>query len=316
MRTVAHLLTLACWLLAANGAWAGELRKVTFYGGPAGGVYTRIATGISELLAKDIPEVRVTVVPAAGSVSNLAHVNADQHVMAIALASAIDRERHGDSKAPAPPLANVTAVARLFGEYAHLAVLQQSSVQAPADLAARRVAVGARGSGTLTAAESFFRGVGLWKRILPDYSSYDLAARDFLSGNVHAVWQMIAYPSPSLREISGKAPIRLIPLRAEARASGLYAGNAHFTPGVIPAGTYRGVDYDVPTFQDQAIWVASRDLDPEFVYRALSIVFSPAGLEHLRTVHPATRELVQAEGRRDLPLPLHPGARRYWTGRH
>lgn len=310
------LVPILCWaLVAAGGAWADEPWEVTFYGGPSGGVYTRFATGISELLAREVPEVRVTVIPSAGSVSNLAHVSAGQPSMAIASASDIDREKRANPKPSKVPLANVMAVARLYGEYAHLVVMEQSHIKTPADLAAKRVAVGALGSGTLTTAESFFQGLGLWEKILPDYSSYDLSTRDFLTGQVHAVWQMVGYPSSSLQDISQKAAIRLLPLDTAALEAGLYDSENHYLPGTIPAGTYQGVDNDVPTFQAQAIWVVSRDLDPEFVYRALSAVFSPAGQEFLRTIHPAARQLDPSAAGRDLPLPLHPGARRFWSER-
>lgn len=317
MRVPATLLALAIgWTLGMPvDAWSGKTQGINFDGGPSGGVYTTFATGIAELINEKMPSVRVVVEPSAGSVSNLLRVNSGDIDMAIAAASDIDRGKRGLLDEHPSPLTDVKAVSRLYGEYAQLAVLAGSPIKSLADLAGKRVAVGARGSGTLTAARRFFEGVGLWDKIKPQYASYDLAAQDFLSIRVDAVWQMVGYPSKSLKEISKKTPIRLIALGKGAKEAVFFEKHPYYLPGTIPAGTYQGVDHDVATFQDQAIWVVSKDLDPEFVYRALGTLFSAEGLKHMNGVHPIAQQLDVNEGRRAVTIPLHPGARRFWAER-
>ena len=316
-KRMATLLTLLLlWTVWLSGTARGEeIRELSFDGGPAGGTYLVFAEGLAELLNRKMPAVRITVNPSGGSITNLIRLDTGKIDMALASASDIELGKKGRLKEYPDSLTGVRAVARLYDEYAHLAVLKDSSIRTLADLKGKRVAVGSRGSGTFAAARRFFRSVGMWEEIKPEYASFDLVVKDFLSGQVEAVWQIVGYPSASLKEICRHTSLRLIDLSKAADGSDFYTEHPYYSPGTIPAGAYSCVDAEAETFRDQAVWVASKKVKDKIVFEALSHLFSAGGLKEMKSVHPASRDLKPGEAARELAIPFHPGAKRYWESR-
>jgi hypothetical protein len=235
--------------------------------------------------------------------------------MGIVYASDLLAGREGRLSAYSRPASRVLGVARLYGGNAHLSVPRSSAVTSPFQLKGQRIGVGYPGSATAISAEKYFRSLGIWETLLPDYVSYDMAADDFKNGRITALWQMVGCPSASLVSINRDTPIRLLDLGGAAREAGFFGQHPGYTPAVIPAGTYRGVDYPVETFQDQALWVASAKMDPGFIFQALAVLFSGEGMDYMRKVHPVAGDLSLAEGRQMGRIPLHPGAERFWRER-
>lgn len=289
--------------------------RVIFEGGPEGGTFYIFAGGMAKLFEDAIPGTRITVQRSGGSVYNLLRVESGSSGMAIVYANDALAGARGELPNYPRPLFSVLGVARLYGGSAHLAVPRDSPCTSPFQLKGKRVGVGYSGSATALSAEKFFRSLGMWESIIPDFSSYDLAATDFKDGRLDALWQMVGFPSLSLTKINRETPIRLLDLGEAAREAGFFQKHPAYTPAIIPAGTYRGLDYPVETFQDQALWVASAGVDEEFVYRALTVLFSEGGMRNLKKVHPIAGDLSMAEGGRIGVLPLHPGAARFWSER-
>lgn len=309
---------LSITLLLTFGLCAGGCREthdaVSFGGGPAGGTFYVAAKGMAELIEEEIPGTVIEVTHSGGSVYNLGRVDAGQAGMAIVYAGDALEGREGRLSVFPRPLSRVMGVARLYGGSAHLAVLKRSTITSPYQLKGLRVGVGYPGSATAISAEKFFRSLGLWESIFPDYHSYDLAAREFKRGRIAALWQMVGPPSASLADINRSMPIRLLDLGQVVQESSFYQQNP-YAPCRIPGGTYSGIDDPVETFCDQAIWVASSELDERFIYRAITLLFSEEGMNRLKKVHPALGELSLEEGGRLGDLPLHPGAERFWRER-
>ncbi len=66
------------------------------------------------------------------------------------------------------------------------------------------------------------------------------------------------------------------------------------------------------TFQDTALWCASKAVPDEIVYRSVEIVFSPEGIEYLGGAKPTARSMRIPDGLESVLIPVHPGAARFW----
>ena len=75
--------------------------------------------------------------------------------------------------------------------------------------------------------------------------------------------------------------IGLIDQGAWARNSVFFEKYPYFTKLSVPAGTYRGVDYEAPSFQDSTLWVASSETPAYLVYDLLSLIYTDEGLKHM-----------------------------------
>ena len=80
----------------------------------------------------------------------------------------------------------------------------------------------------------------------------------------------------------------------------------------LPAGTYRGVDYETPSFQDSALWVANADVSEDIVYDLLSKIYTEEGLAHMRSQKKTFKEMAIETGANGIVTPMHPGAARFW----
>ena len=92
-----------------------------------------------------------------------------------------------------------------------------------------------------------------------------------------------------------------------ARADG---GLGLWTRYVIPAATYPGQDRDIQTVAKSNLLVARKDVDPEVVYQVTKAVFE--NLDFLRNIHDAMYETSVDRALVGVPMPLHPGALRYY----
>jgi hypothetical protein len=281
-------------------------------GGPRGGSFEIIAAGLAEILSGNLAGIRVTVIPTGGSVANLLGVERGTLGMGLVFAGDAYLGREGRLKDGLPPTPGVLALTRLYGATAHLVVPWQSSIRTVMELRGRRVAIGSAGSGSAQTARRFFESIGLWESIIPMHEGYAIGIEDLRRGNVDAVWLQVGYPSEYLLGVGRQVPLRLINLYDSALAGGFFSAYPFYAYTSIPAGTYRGQEQDILTFQDAALWVAGPALGEEFVYNALQYLFSEKGLEQMRTIDPTVWDFDIAKGMMGLDIPLHPGAERFW----
>lgn len=122
---------------------------------------------------------------------------------------------------------------------------------------------------------------------------------------------LTAYPVPLLREMSTGKGFRLLDVQPEA-AVRIRARYPFFKPTVIPAGTYPDQLQAVKTIAVENLLVTREDLDDESVYLVTKTL-----LEHLADIatdHEAALQ-VNPDLASAVPIPLHPGAARYYRER-
>ena len=306
------LLVLLLALMA--GSCRPKQAELKLGGGPRGGTFERIAAGLAEILNTKPAGVRVAVIPSGGSVANLLDVQRGDLAMGLVFAGDAYLGRQGLLREDLPPTTGVLALARLYGATTHLMVSRHSSIRTVPELRGRRVAIGSAGSGSAQTARRYFESIGLWESIIPMHEGYAVGMEDLRRGNIDAVWLQVGYPSEYLLEVVKEMPLRLIDLYDSALASDFFSTYPFYTYASIPAGTYRGQEQDILTFQDAALWVAGPALSEEFVYNALQALFSEKEVERMHTIHPAALDFDIAKGLMGVNIPLHPGAERFWKG--
>ena len=87
-------------------------------------------------------------------------------------------------------------------------------------------------------------------------------------------------------------------------------GRDLWTRYVIKAGTYPGQTADINTIAQPNFLAVSADISEENVYMITKTVYE--NLPFLQAIHPATKEMALEQAIVGLPLPLHPGAARYY----
>jgi TRAP transporter TAXI family solute receptor len=288
-------------------------KRVIFGGGPAGGTFQVVANGIQTYKpVKAIKDFTIKAQTSAGSVENLRKTNAGKQQFSTVYSGHVYLGRNGMMKNDTRKYENVMAVAWLYGAPAQLVIRKGSGIKSVKDLVDKKVGVGNAGSGAFANCELFFSHMGVWDKIERNAMGYNDAAAAFGNRQLDAFWLFTAFPSGAVIMAAQTNDIDMIDLAVDAEASGFFDKYPYFGKLSVPAGTYRGVDKDVPSFQDSALWVANSKVSDDVVYKMLSIIFTDEGLAHMKAQKKTFKDMSIEKGPTGVVTPFHPGAAKFW----
>jgi TRAP transporter TAXI family solute receptor len=287
--------------------------RIVFGGGPAGGTFQVVANAIQVYgPVKALDGYTIKAQSSAGSVENLRKVDKGKSDFGVVYSGHVFQGRNGLLKNDPKTYDNVLAVSYLYGAPAQLVVRRGAGIERVADLKGKKVGVGNAGSGAFANCELFFSHLGIWDEIERNAMGYNDAAQAFGNNQLDAFWLFTAFPSGAVIMAAQTNDIELIDLTEEAKSSGFFDKYPYFSELTVPAGTYRGVDEDVQSFQDAALWVAHAEVPEDLVYEMLSLIYTDEGLAHMRAQKKTFQEMSIATGAKGIVTPLHPGAERFW----
>ncbi|MFO7989366.1 MAG: TAXI family TRAP transporter solute-binding subunit [Thermodesulfobacteriota bacterium] len=298
-------------MVFCQAAFAKE--RIVFGGGPAGGTFQVVANAIQVYdPIKELPDIRVQAQSSAGSVENLRKTDAGRQQMSVVYSGHVYQGRNGKMKNDPTKYENVMAVSFLYGAPAQLVVKAGSGIKSVKDLEGKKVGVGNAGSGAFANCELFFTHMGIWDKIERNAMGYNDAAQAFGNNQLDAFWLFVGYPTGAVMMAAQTNDIAMVDLDKDAQASGFYKEYPYFAKVTIPPNTYKGVDYEVNSFQDAALWVANKDVSEEAVYQILSLVFTDEGLAHMVSQKKTFKSMSIQSGTTGVVTPFHPGAEKFW----
>ena len=306
---VLALLVMASLALAAP-VLAKE--RIVFGGGPAGGTFQTVANAIQVYGPVKAMDVTVKAQSSAGSVENLRKTDSGKMDFSTVYSGHVYLGANGMMKNDTKKYTNVRAVSFLYGAPGQLIVRKGSGIKSTKDLAGKKVGVGNAGSGAFANCELFFTHMGVWDKIERNAMGYNDAAAAFGNNQLDAFWLFTAFPSGAVIMAAQTNDIEMIDLGADATASGFFEKYPYFGKLTVPAGTYKGVDVDTPSFQDSALWVANKDVADDVVYNLLAAIFTDEGLAHMVAQKKTFKAMSVAKGADGIVTPMHPGAIKFW----
>ncbi|MES9963748.1 MAG: TAXI family TRAP transporter solute-binding subunit [Candidatus Sedimenticola sp. 20ELBAFRAG] len=307
---VAGAALLASSILPAT-AMAKE--RVVFSGGPAGGTFQVVANAVQVYKPiKASKDFRVKAQSSAGSVENLRKVNSGKAQMGVVYSGHVYLGRNGQMKNDTKKYEDVMAVAWLYGAPAQLVTRKGSGIKSVKDLVGKKVGVGNAGSGAFANCELFFTHMGVWDKVERNAMGYNDAAQAFGNKQLDAFWLFTAFPSGAVIMAAQTNDIELINVGKDAEESGFFDKYPYFSKLAVPADTYRGVDYESPSFQDSALWVANSKVSDDTVYKMLSTIYTDEGLAHMKAQKKTFKHMSLNTGTQGVVTPWHPGAIKFW----
>jgi TRAP transporter TAXI family solute receptor len=286
----------------APGSHHGSLPIAT---GVADGVYYQYGQRLAYWISRGLPGVRAPVDSTTGSVDNLRRLSAGRDRLGFVAADAAGAMASG-----APGRVPVRALARLYEDYVHLVVAGSSPVRSIGDLRGRRVSLGSNGSGVDLVARRVLAAAGLQpgKHLTPVGMGLEDSAAGLRQGRIDAFFWSGGLPTAGMTRLAGEMPIRLVPIGTLAPVICARSG-PYYRAATIPQGTYPGVEATL-TLALANYLVAPASLDEELVRRVTEILIRErdaiaAGVPSAELLD--VRDAVQTD-----PIPLHPGALRYY----
>ena len=315
-KSTRFLSLLSAFALVAAFALPGQClaakTRLGFGGGPEGGTFQYFSNGIASRLSKMLKDVEISNMASAGSVENLRRVNSGEIDFGISYSGDTYLARNGRLTNDSKKYPNVYAMAFLYGAPAHLVVLRGSGINQVADLVGKRIAVGGAGSGAAASAQRYFTAIGLWDKMNIEFIGYSKAAAAIGDKLIDAMWVFAGYPNSSVIQAAASNKIKILSTWEAGEKGGAFEQYPFYAPLTIPAGTYSGVDYDVKSFQDSALWIAGKHVAPEHVYDALANIYTKEGLSYMVKVKSTARSMSVKGALTGVVTPVHPGAQKFW----
>jgi len=213
----------------------------------------------------------------------------------------------------AGPMPGLVALARLYNEKAHLVVRADSPLTRIEDLRGARVAVGARGSGTLVDARLLLLAHGLDDGDVEAVHDQPGPAADLLvAGEIDAFFFIGAAPVTVVKELAETTPVRLLPLNGPD-ITAMIGRHPYMTAGIIPGGVYAGISAPVSTVSVGAVLVTTEEaLDNDTAHAITRALWHPNTRPLLLAVATDAMMMTPAAAPHGTGIPLHPGAQRFY----
>jgi len=296
----------AAFMLAAGSAESRQ--PIIVLTGGASGVYYPLGVTIAKIYA-DIPDSRVEVQTTDGSVENLMRLQQGTGQIAFALGDALQDAWKGRADAGfGGKLDKLRTIGALYPSFIQIVATRTSGIRTLSDLKGRSLSVGAKRSGTELNTRAILKAAGLKESDLGriENKSFAESTQSMVKKQLDATLQSAGLGVTSLKELSDNNEIVLVPVPRPV----VVRMGAPFRPGVIPASTYRGQDKAVPTAMVMNYLVTSAAVSDELAYQMTKLVFD--SLPELAVAHMVGSEIQRETAARAGPVPLHPGAIRYY----
>ncbi|MBT8414502.1 MAG: TAXI family TRAP transporter solute-binding subunit [Boseongicola sp.] len=193
-------------------------------------------------------------------------------------------------------------------------VAGDGTVAVLADLKGEGMALGRQNSGTIGSNRTLLSGMGI--DMDNDYelvfAGYGPSAEALQNGQVKGIGTPAGVPTGAISQLMAAAGDSVTPLDVTDEQLAMMDGGRNlWTRFVIPAGTYPNQDADWNTIAQPNFLATNADIPEENVYMITKTIYE--NLPFLQAIHPATKAMAIEKAIAGLPVPLHPGAARYYS---
>lgn len=294
--------------LAATASQAADFINVLT--GGTSGVYYPLGVALSQIYSKALPNAKVSVQATKASSENLNLLQAGRGEIAFTLGDALNEAWKGNEEAGfKTPLKRLRTVAAIYPNYIQIVAAADSGIKTLADLKGKRVAVGAPKSGTELNARDIFKAAGMSYKdfakveYLPFGESVELIKNRQLDATLISAGLGVA----AVRDLAATQKIVIVPIPIDVV---LKIGEAAYRPSTVPANTYGGQTTEVPTVAIQNFLVTHEGVSNDVVYAMTKSMFD--NIDTLYAAHAAAKAMNKDVAARHPPVPLHPGAEKYY----
>lgn len=291
-----------------GGTLDGEV--ITILTGGTSGVYYPLGNAQAKIYTEEAG-AQASAQTTGASAENASKISQGSAEIAYAMADTVyDAYKGQGTFEDSGALENLRAVASLYTNYMQLVAPTDSGITSIEDLEGKNVAVGAPGSGTEIMANRVLEAAGLtYDDINEDFLSFKEGVEGIKNGTTDAAFLVSGLPNAGILELATTEDITLIPVSDEIvdKLQEIYPAIISET---IPGGTYEGIEEDIQTSAVKNLLITSADLEEDMVYEMTKVFFE--NRQTLVDTHNAAEGIKLETATDGLPLPLHPGAEKYY----
>mgnify|MGYP001424683844 CR=1 FL=1 len=292
----------------ASGAMAQSKKPMTLATATIGGAFYPVGQAMTSVINKYVTHISMTPEVTNGAVENPRLVGDGNTDFGITNANTAYFALNGQ-KPYTKKIENLAALGNLHPSVFQIVVLAKSKINSIADLKGKKVAVGPAGGGTLPLLQSVFAEYGMkMDDIRANYLPYTDGFTQLGDGNLDAAIALGGYPTAAVMEIATTQKIRLI-VPDQDKFTALLKKYPYYSRIVIPKEVYKQ-EADVPCVGINNIFFTKKSMDEKLVYEITKALYDH--LDELGAAN-ATARQIDRKNLSQTPIPLHPGAKRYFA---
>lgn len=301
---------LAASTLVATAVPAFAQEQLSIATGGTGGVYYPIGGGLAEIINAQVEGYSATAEVTGASVENMGLIATGDADLALALADTVAQAYTGTGRFEGQQLPMVRGLASVYANMVQIVALEGSGITTLEDLRGKRVSIGAPGSGTEVNAAAILEANGItYDDIEEQRLNFNETADALANGDIDAGFWSVGAPTSSILNLSTTNSIVMLEL-TEGELAAARAADATFAVTTLPGGSYTGVDSDTTVLGIPNVLVVSSEMSDDLAYAITRAMFE--NIADLQAVHPAANETTVEFTMTATPVPLHPGAIRYY----
>lgn len=311
---------MAAALAIATGAGAQQARSYVLTTATTGGTYYPVGVALATLVKVKLqPKLKLdmSAISSAGSGENVKLLREKQAQFGIlqGLFGMYAAQGSGSLKADGPQK-NLRSITMLWPNVEHFIVMADHAKTGTVDdlngMAGKKFSIGARNSGTEHSNRFLLNNLGIapekFDLVFQGYGpSIDAMQNGVIAGTNTTGGPPVSVATRAFAQMGDK--IRMLEFTPEQAAKS-DGGNNLFYPYVLAANTYPGQTKDIRTVAQPNFLAVNADVPEQDVYLVTKTIYE--NLPFLNNIHAATKAMSIKSAIGGLPLPLHPGAARYY----
>lgn len=296
-------LLVCSFFVSVNSLADTELRIGT---ASLGGAYYPMGQALSNSISRYADGYTMVPIVTGGGAENPRLVASKGVDLAIAPANLSYFARKGTD--PYENALDIYALGNLHASVLHIVSLDQSGIRRIEDLRGLNVAVGPKGGGTISAVRNLFEIYDMKiTDIKPHFLSYADGFSQLTDGSIDVVFAMAGFPASAVVQARFSEKLFFLQLEDEKKKE-LLKEYPYYSSIEVPKDVY-GTDAPISVIASANLLVAPGEMEEKLAFMIAQAIYD--NMPSLRAENPLAAKIDPKQSL-ELPIPLHPGAARYF----
>jgi hypothetical protein len=294
--------------LVAAPSGADAAQRLSMATGSAAGVYYLWGGAIAKIVNEKVPGVQLSVEATGGQTDNAMLVSSRRVELSMLNVDTLHEMWNGLAWAKGVKHDRVRALAGMYPSFLNIVTPEAKPIKTVRDMAGKNVGLGPPKGTPDTVGRMLMDALNIKvsKYHTVGWADTVGAVRD---GIIDVVIAIGGQPWPPITDLETTHKLRFVQF-SQDELDTILKKIPYYATGTVPKGTYKGLESDYKTLTFWNMIVTDKDLSEDLVYRITKAIFENA--DTIRTTHPSTAKYLAMESIAAAPVPVHPGAAKFY----
>ena len=320
MKKIVVGLVVLCLAFSVAPASASAADSLIIATATTGGTYYPVGVAIGTLISIKLAskdKITATAVNSAGSGENVQMLKNKETHLAILQSLFGLNAYNGTGAYEGRAVKDFRSITMLWENVEHFALaakyIKTGTIDDLRNLG-EKFSIGKRGSGTEGSGRTILAALGIdpEKEMTLEYLAYTPSAQAMMDGRIVGMNCPAGPPVAAITQLyaqMGAKKVKVLDFTDQQLAQ-IQAKYPIWNRFVVPTGSYPGQKTDIQTISQPNFLAVRPDISEETVYKLTKTIYE--NLPFLANIHKATKAMKLDRAISGLPVPLHPGAAKYY----